>query len=102
MGDFTDKIIANNLSLPLRIWTDYERMNKTHFRSEIAKSWWSFDIENESHTWGYWRMLSVQGRTKSHFLDSVLCDGKRKLINTHGCGSCICTSMYQSLGLKLD
>ena len=47
-------------------------MNKTHFRSEIAKSLWSFDIENESHTWGYWRMLDEKGKI-SVYLRSFIC-----------------------------
>jgi len=62
MGKFTTEILRNNLSHPIRIWTDYKRVNKTHFRSEIAKSLWSFDIENESHTWGYWRILGEKGK----------------------------------------
>ena len=61
MGQFRNEILRDNLTHPIRIWTDYKRVNKTHFRSEIAKSLWSFDIENQSHTWGYWRMLHEKG-----------------------------------------
>ena len=25
----------------VRFWTDYERINKTHFWSDIANAWWS-------------------------------------------------------------
>ena len=75
MGKFTNEILRNNLSHPIRIWTDYKRVNKTHFRSEIAKSLWSFDIENESHTWGYWRMLGEKGKISvtTDYLRLLIC-----------------------------
>merc|ERR1711990_538694 len=92
MGKFSDEISRNNLSHPIRILTDYKRVNKTHFRSEVAKSLWSFDIENESHTWGYWRMLGEKDDRRSHFKDSVLCDVNKRLLNMPKTvkGGCIC------------
>ena len=94
MGEFSDEIFKSNLSVPIRIWTDFERVNKTHFWSENAESWWSYDVENESHTWGYWRMIPGLSNIRSHFVDSVLCDGNKKLSNRASNGSCICTSKY--------
>ena len=89
MGKFSDEIAKNNLSHPIRIWTDYKRVNKTHFRSEVARSLWSFDIENESHTWGYWRMLGEKGtipvpmdhlRLLIYFADKVQLEKSHKMI----------------------
>ena len=94
MGEFSDEILKSNLSVPIRIWTDFERVNKTHFWSENAESWWSYDVENESHTWGYWRMIPGMSNIRSHFVDSVVCDGNKKLSNRPLSASCICTSKY--------
>ena len=32
-------INTEDLEQPIRIWTDYERSNKTHFWSKAAKKW---------------------------------------------------------------
>ena len=36
----TSKIKMDNLEQPVRIWTDYERFNRSHFWSETANEWW--------------------------------------------------------------
>ena len=68
----TSQIKMDHLEQPVRIWTDYKRLNRTHFWSETAKVWWS-DIR--------WK-----------FKESVLVNGYKKLRNyrapINGC--CIC------------
>ena len=36
----TSKIKMDHLEQPVRIWTDYERFNRTHFWSKTANEWW--------------------------------------------------------------
>ena len=73
----------DHLNQPVRIWTDYVRLNKTHLWSNSAKNWWNTlneqDMENNS---------SIHGK----FKDSVTFNGYGKLKNSsplkNGC--CIC------------
>ena len=70
----TTKININRLEQPVRIWTDYERFNTSHFWSKSAKQWWI----NLDELW--------------KFKDAVLVNGYKKLKNyrdpINGC--CIC------------
>ena len=36
-----EKINLDQLEKPLRIWTDYEMFNRTHFSSKTGRNWWS-------------------------------------------------------------
>ena len=38
---------TSDLEQPLRIWTDYQRMNETFFWSDTAQTWWSGLNENQ-------------------------------------------------------
>ena len=38
----------DQLEQPVRIWTDYIRINKTHFWSNTANDWWSIFHQQES------------------------------------------------------
>ena len=65
------KIEVDHLEQPIRIWTDYKRVNETHFWSNTAEHWWSL-IENQDDN-NYNLFLQ--------FKDSVLVDGYGKLKN---------------------
>ena len=60
-------IITENLEQLVRIWTDYERSNKTHFWSKTAKKWWSDPNKNQNQ------------ESLSLFKDTVTFNGNRKL-----------------------
>ena len=62
MGEFS-QISKKNLSEPMRIWTDYKRVNKTHFWSEISKSWWNFEKEDY--------LCSARGMVSSIFCNQL-------------------------------
>ena len=68
-----DKVMANikteSLPQPIRIWTDYERLNRTHFWSATADRWWS--LKDETITRESWWT----------FKDSVLVDGYGEVPN---------------------
>ena len=66
-----------------RLWTDYERLNQTHFWSETAKVWWT--SKNDSQFMSY-------GDEYTYFDDQVVIDGYEKLKNIHATNgaSCIC------------
>ena len=74
----TSKIKMDHLEQPVRIWTDYERFNRSHFWSETANEWWQSVNHSGLHMWT--------------FKDSVVVNGYKKLKNypppTDGC--CIC------------
>ena len=75
----TSKIKMDNLEQPVRIWTDYERFNRSHFWSETANEWWQ--SVNHGGFLEQWK-----------FKDSVVVNGYKKLKNyrppMNGC--CIC------------
>ena len=66
-----------------RLWTDYERLNQTHFWSETAKVWWT--SKNNSQFMNY-------DDEYTYFDDRVVIDGYKKLRNVHATNgaSCIC------------
>ena len=65
----------------VNFWTDYNRINETHFWSELEKAWWSqcrsFDLINPEF---------------GEFAASVLIDGHKKIRNFIGRSElgCIC------------
>ena len=69
------KFKMDHLAPPINIWTDYERFNRTHFWSDTAKEWWSFDRDQ-----------------LRRFKDSVLVNGYKKLKNyiPPASGCCVC------------
>ena len=68
-----DKVMANikteSLPQPIRIWTDYERFNRTHFWSATADRWWSL------------KDGTISRKSWKSFKDSVLVDGHREVPN---------------------
>ena len=72
---------------PIRIWTDYERLNETHFWSATANHWLSALDQKDG----------VMQKLKWNFKNSVTIDGNRKLKNfspsNHAC--CICVVNIQ-------
>ena len=71
----------------VRLWTDYERLNQTHFWSETAKVWWS--SKNNSQFMNYDDFYT-------DFANHVSCDGYKKLRNIEpkDGASCICVGPY--------
>ena len=67
----------------VRLWTDYERLNQTHFWSETAKLWWS--SKNHSQIMNY-------DDSYTDFANHVSCDGYKRLRNIEPKDgtSCIC------------
>ena len=66
-----------------RLWTDYERLNRTHFWSETAKVWWTSKNNSQFMTYD---------DSYTDFDYPVSIDGYKKLKNvqpTDG-ASCIC------------
>ena len=80
----------DQLEQPVRIWTDYIRINKTHFWSNTANDWWSIFHQQESLKNNYPGSLG-------QFRDSVTFNGYRKLMNfsplKNGC--CVCVFNVQ-------
>ena len=68
-----------------RLWTDYERLNQTHFWSETVKVWWT--SKNNSQFMNY-----MYDDEYTYFDDQVVIDGYKKLRNVHATNgaSCIC------------
>ena len=84
-------IDVGRLEQPVRIWTDYERINKTHFWSSTAKHWWNH-INHRDDFQRIWE-----------FKDSVLFSGHQKLHNftPSQLGCCVCvTDLQMKLPLK--
>ena len=79
---------VDQLEQPVRIWTDYIRLNRTHLWSNTAKHWWN--IFNQQDKENY---TSILGR----FKDSVTFNGHRKIMNfspsKNGC--CVCVVNLQ-------
>ena len=75
----TPKIKMDHLEQPVRIWTDYERFNRSHFWSETANEWWQ--SVNHGGFLEQWK-----------FKDSVVFNGYKKLKNYRPpiIGCCIC------------
>ena len=64
----------------IRFWTDYIRLNETHFWSEIANTWWS-----------QCRRSSLMSLNYSKFRATVIIDGYTELINVVSAHTgCIC------------
>ena len=79
--------MIDHLEEPVRIWTDFERLNKTHFWSRTAESWWTnLDKNDDQETESLWT-----------FKDSVTFNGHRKLKNfsPRNPGCCVCVSNLQ-------
>ena len=89
--DHLEKIMAKiniqQYKQPIRIWTDFKRLNNTHFWSETGKFWWS--------------TVDVQGpgglNYRMAFKDSVVFNGYGKLKNflSSDIGNCICVVNQQ-------
>ena len=81
------KIKIQQYEQPIRIWTDFKRLNNTHFWSETGKFWWS--------------TVDVQGpgglNYRMAFKDSVVFNGYGKLKNflSSDIGNCICVVNQQ-------
>ena len=76
--------MIDHLEQPVRIWTDFERLNKTHFWSRTAESWWAnLDQNEDQDVESLWT-----------FKDSVTFNGHRKLKNfsPRNPGCCVCVS----------
>ena len=82
---FMATIMTENLEQPIRIWTDYERSNKTHFWSKTVKNWWTDLSKNQNQ------------ETLSIFKDTVTFNGYRKLKNFshHNQGCCVCVTKIE-------
>ena len=64
----------------IRFWTDYIRINETHFWSEIANTWWS-----------QCQRSSLMSLNYSKFRATVIIDGYTELINFVSAHTgCIC------------
>ena len=70
-----------------RLWTDYERINQTHFWSRIVNDWWN--NKNNSQFMSFDDEYTV-------FASNVTSDGYKKLRNTksgQAGASCICVGL---------
>ena len=67
MTKILKKINIDYLKEAATIWTDYERLNKTHFWSKTAKHWWT----------------NLDQQQGLEFKSSVLSNGYQKLRNHH-------------------
>ena len=78
-------IKIGHLEQPVRIWTDYDRFNKTHFWSKTATYWWNH-LNQKDDLQSIWE-----------FKDSVTFNGYRTLNNfapsKKGC--CVCVIKLQ-------
>ena len=75
--DFKEK---DDFDEPIRFWTDYIRINETHFWSEITNTWWSQCQRS--------RLMS---QNYSKFRATVIIDGYSELINVVTAQTgCIC------------
>ena len=65
----------------IRFWTDYQRINETHFWSKIANTTWS-----QCRSWG------LLNKDFSKFRGSVVINGHKKIKNVFGRteAGCIC------------
>ena len=65
----------------IRFWTDYQRINETHFWSKIANTWWS-----QCKSW------ELINQDFSKFRGSIIMNGRRKIKNVFDRKSagCIC------------
>ena len=96
-------------STKFRIFTDYKRINESHFWSETARHWWNLKNESQegfqSKLYGcvyetywngellletLWKYLQTYNVGTFVFPGRVVCDGYKKLINTSHEKSCIC------------
>ena len=75
-------IQLDHLEQPVRIWTDYERFNATHFWSNSAQNWW--------RTFGKQGDINGLGQ----FKDSTIFNGNGKIMNFSPAhrGSCVCVT----------
>ena len=74
-------------------WTDYERVNETHFWSEIAETWWS-----------QCRSSGLGNPDYAKFMSSVMIDSKGKLRNMNDRihSGCICVGKVNSYFVRSD
>ena len=67
----------DHLEQPVRIWTDYERFNRTHFWSKTANEWWQkVDHGGQGSTHCLVRALALVHGSLMYITQSVHNDSK--------------------------